>query len=71
MKINDSVLKVYEFDSSVQPGATADYFEVHDDEHLEAIFVSESLDETMRFCYNSGKDFEVFTLEAYRRKYDD
>ena len=64
------MLRVYEFDASVQPGAKANNFEVYgEDNVVDAIFSSESLDKTMRFCYDSGQNFEVNTLQAYYNEY--
>jgi hypothetical protein len=64
------MLNVYEFDSSVQPGATANHFEVYDnDEVLAPIFYAESLDKAVQFCYDSGHNFTVNTLQAYYKEH--
>lgn len=64
------MLRVYEFDASVQPGAQANNFEVYgEDNVIDAIFYSESLDEVIKFCYDSGQNFEVNTLQAYYNEF--
>jgi hypothetical protein len=60
------MLNVYEFDASVQPGATSNHFEVYDgDEVVSLMFYAESLDTAVKFCYDSGRNFTVHTLQAY------
>lgn len=64
------MLRVYEFDHTVMPGVPSNYFEVYDeDNNIDAIFYSYSLDETMKFCYDSGNNFEVNTVEAYYKEH--
>jgi hypothetical protein len=64
------MLRVYEFDSSVIPGSYKDWFEVYqDDDVLDAIYLADSLDKAMKFCYDSGQNFEVHTLQAYYNEY--
>ena len=66
------MLNVYEFDASVQPGAQANHFEVYDeDEVINPLFYAESLDEAVKFCYNSGHNFTIYTVEAYYKEYGD
>lgn len=64
------MLRVYEFDSSVIPGNPKDWFEVYEEDSIiDPIFTSDSLDETMKFCYSSGQNFEVSTIQAYYNEY--
>lgn len=64
------MLRVYEFDSSIIPGNPADWFEVYDEDNIvDAIFSSESLEKVMKFCYDSGQNFEVNTLQAYYNEF--
>jgi predicted ribonuclease YlaK len=64
------MLTVYEFDSSVQPGAKANHFEVYDkDDVVTPIFVSEELDKVARFCYDSGQNFTIYTAQAYYNEF--
>lgn len=60
------MLRVYEFDASVIPGSYTDWFEVYEEDNvIDAVYFSDSLDKVMRFCYDSGQNFEVNTLQAY------
>ena len=60
------MLRVYEFDSSVIPGSCKDWFEVYEEDNvIDAVYFSDSLDKVMKFCYDSGQNFEVNTLQAY------
>lgn len=64
------MLRVYEFDASVQPGAQRNHFEVYkEDDVLHTIFYSEYLDEVVSFCYASGHNFEINTLQAYYNEF--
>lgn len=66
------MLNIYEFDHSATPATMSDYFEVYQDsEVLEPIFISESLDKAVSFCYNLGQNFTVHTLEAYYKEFGD
>lgn len=64
------MLNVYEFDASVMPGATANHFEVYDEEDvLDMLFYAETLDKAVNFCYTLGQNFTVHTLEAYYQEF--
>lgn len=64
------MINIYEFDHTVQPGALADHFEAYlDEDVLTPIFVSDSLDKTVRFCYDSGHNFTVHTIQAYYNEF--
>jgi hypothetical protein len=48
------------------PEEMNDYFEVYSESDLvNPIYRSEYLDEVVAFCYASGNDFTVHTLQAY------
>jgi hypothetical protein len=63
-------LRILEIGYSVSPGGT-DWYEVYDveDDFTPPIFESEHLDEAVKFCYDSGYNFEVHTLAAWEREY--
>lgn len=64
------MLNVYEFDHSVMPGTKSDFFEVYnEDDVLQPLFISESLDKVAKFCYNRGQNFTVHTLKAYYNEF--
>lgn len=64
------MLNVYEFDASVQPGALSNHFEVYnEDDTLEPLFYAETLDTAVKFCYASGDNFTIHTLQAYYKEY--
>jgi hypothetical protein len=64
------MLNVYEFDASVQPGATANHFEVYDeDEVVKPLFYAETLDKAVKFCYTMGDNFTIHTLQAYYKEF--
>lgn len=64
------MLNCYEFDASVQPGAQANHFEVYtEDEVINPIFYTESLDELVKFCYDSGHNFTIHTVQAYYNEF--
>lgn len=64
------MLRVYEFDHSCMPGVEADFFEVYEEDNvIDAIFFSKSLEKVMKFCYDSGQNFEVHTLQAYYNEF--
>lgn len=64
------MLNVYEFDASVQPGAQANHFEVYDeDEVIKPLFYADDLDKAVKFCYNSGHNFTIHTIEAYYKEF--
>jgi hypothetical protein len=72
------MFNIYEFDHSVMPGEMNDYFEVYSEsdsvnpiyrseylDEVNPIYRSEYLDEVVAFCYASGNEFTVHTLQAY------
>jgi len=60
------MFNIYEFDHSVMPGEMNDYFEVYSEsDSVNPIYRSEYLDEVVAFCYASGNEFTVHTLQAY------
>lgn len=66
------MLRMFELDSSVIPGMKKNQWEVYEDNDITgAIFITDSLDTAVKFCYDSGQNFEVNTLEAYYKEYGD
>ena len=64
------MLNIYEFDGSVQPGAKGNHYEVYDENKvIDLLFYAETLDEAVKFCYASGNNFTVNTLEAWEKEY--
>lgn len=65
------MLNVYEFDGSVQPGAKGNHFEVYREtpDVIVPLFYAETLDEAVKFCYASGNNFTIHTLEAWEKEY--
>lgn len=64
------LLNIYEFDGSVIPGAMSDWFEVYgEDDNVNAVYVSDKLTDVIAYCYNSGDEFTVHTLEAYYKEH--
>lgn len=64
------MLRVYEFDASVIPGSYKDWFEVYgEDNVIDPIYFSDRLDKVIEFCYASGENFEVNTLQAYYNEF--
>lgn len=64
------MLNVYEFDASVQPGATANHFEVYNEQEVVMpMFYAETLDKAVKFCYDSGENFTIYTLQAYYNEF--
>ena len=64
------MLNVYEFDASVQPGATANHFEVYsEDEVVTPMYYAETLDKAVKFCYDSGHNFTIHTVQAYYNEF--
>ena len=65
-----TMLNVYEFDASVQPGALQNHFEVYDeDEVIKPLYYAENLDEAVKFCYAMGDNFTVNTIKAYYKEF--
>lgn len=64
------MLNVYEFDASVQPGAQSNHFEIYDeDEVINPMYYAETLDAAVKFCYASGQNFTIYTVQAYYNEY--
>jgi hypothetical protein len=61
-----SDLEILEMNYACSPGGV-DTFEVYDGNDL--IFDSTYLEEAVRFCYNFGRNFKVYTLTAYFKEY--
>jgi hypothetical protein len=62
------MLNIYEIDHGSIPAQMSNYFEVYEEITINPIFTSDSLDKAKDFCYSTGKDFTVHTLEEYYSK---
>lgn len=62
-------LSIYEVEYSVSPGGR-DTFEVYDGRFPSDPPIYESLDLTsaVKYCYNLGRDFAVYTLSEYHKQ---
>lgn len=60
------MLQVYEFDANAVPGSYKNWFEVYAEEDiLKPLYFSDDIDKVVKYCYDSGQNFEVNTLQAY------